>query len=178
MVAQEKSFLENTILTAWRKSGICPLNSSIFQEEDYTPSINTSSKLHVPQDYPSHIPFDFNIPDYAREDKGSSGICTSCLKAEEPDSDFGDDEELESIGSASSKDDDDDNDDEINQMSDDEEHCGVSLGEAGVGIVGQGNIEEEGNQCGHNREGPDMLQPQQLLEPDHIRLLSESDLTC
>ncbi|KIK83405.1 hypothetical protein PAXRUDRAFT_76110, partial [Paxillus rubicundulus Ve08.2h10] len=38
MAARAESFKEETILKAWRKSGINPLNLDIFTEEDYAPS--------------------------------------------------------------------------------------------------------------------------------------------
>lgn len=53
------SFLESTILSAWRRSGVHSLDPGIFGEQDYALSINPSSELYGPDDYSLHIPSDF-----------------------------------------------------------------------------------------------------------------------
>ncbi|KIJ08364.1 hypothetical protein PAXINDRAFT_18494 [Paxillus involutus ATCC 200175] len=53
MAARAESFKEETILKAWRKSGINPLNPDIFTKEDYAPSYSTSTNLHLPEMFPS-----------------------------------------------------------------------------------------------------------------------------
>ncbi|KAH7903405.1 DDE superfamily endonuclease-domain-containing protein [Hygrophoropsis aurantiaca] len=60
MKARGCSFKETTILQAWKKSGIRPINPNIFTEEDYAPSYETSTISHVPASYPKRLP---NAPD-------------------------------------------------------------------------------------------------------------------
>ncbi|KAJ3715225.1 hypothetical protein DFJ43DRAFT_1160523 [Lentinula guzmanii] len=50
------AFKESTILAAWRKSGICPLNPEIFTEADYAPSITSSTQIQLPKSFPKHLP--------------------------------------------------------------------------------------------------------------------------
>ncbi|KAF8150836.1 hypothetical protein B0H34DRAFT_630718, partial [Crassisporium funariophilum] len=67
MEAREKSFSENTILQAWKKSGIRPLNGvAVFTEADFAPSKNTSNRAHVPNTFPDdELPSDFDpLPMY------------------------------------------------------------------------------------------------------------------
>ena len=53
MEVRQKTFKESTIINAFRKSGCWPINPDVFTEEDYTPSITTSTtSTHVPSSYP------------------------------------------------------------------------------------------------------------------------------
>jgi hypothetical protein len=62
MAAQVTAFTENTILQAWRKCGIRPLNPGIFSAADFAPSQNTSTQLELPDTYPEQLPSDWEIP--------------------------------------------------------------------------------------------------------------------
>lgn len=53
MDVRSKTFKSTTIITAFRKSGCWPVNQDVFTDEDYAPSIPTStSSRHVPGSYP------------------------------------------------------------------------------------------------------------------------------
>ncbi|KAH7917211.1 hypothetical protein BV22DRAFT_998363, partial [Leucogyrophana mollusca] len=56
MKARDCDFKETTILQAWRKCGIWPLNPNIFTEEDYALSYKTSTTAHVPASFPKELP--------------------------------------------------------------------------------------------------------------------------
>lgn len=61
MAARTESFKETTILSAWRKSGISPLNPGMFTAEDFGPSIPSSFKAPLPNSFP--MPHDGNDPE-------------------------------------------------------------------------------------------------------------------
>lgn len=69
MNAREKSFSANTILQAWKKSGLRPLNGvQVFTEADFAPSKMTSNRAQVPDSYPIELPSDFDpLPMYQPE---------------------------------------------------------------------------------------------------------------
>lgn len=52
MVARGQAFLPETIKKAWAKCGIWPFNPNIFTDEDFAPSVSTSTKGHFPASYP------------------------------------------------------------------------------------------------------------------------------
>lgn len=52
MKARDIAFKEETILQVWKKSGIRPINPGIFTEEDYAPSYESSTQLHLPATFP------------------------------------------------------------------------------------------------------------------------------
>ncbi|KAF9067509.1 hypothetical protein BDP27DRAFT_1422803 [Rhodocollybia butyracea] len=54
--ARKTAFTERTILASWRKSGICPLNPSIFTDADFAPSIISSTKNQLPASFPRRLP--------------------------------------------------------------------------------------------------------------------------
>ncbi len=61
MNAREKSFSANTILQAWKKSGLRPFNGvQVFTEYDFAPSKTTSNRAQVPETYPNELPSDFD----------------------------------------------------------------------------------------------------------------------
>jgi hypothetical protein len=99
MAIRRAKFKPTTIISAFRKSGIRPLNPDIFTDEDYAPSIPTSTAAHVPSSYP-----------------------TQRLSAMPISAVFGDWEDDESaIDSDSSDEDYEDSDDESSNDSDDED---------------------------------------------------------
>lgn len=60
MQAQEKSFMENTILQAWKKCRIRELEGmKVFTEVDFAPSLNTSTCGAVPNSFPNKFPSNF-----------------------------------------------------------------------------------------------------------------------
>ncbi|KAJ3561060.1 hypothetical protein NP233_g10428 [Leucocoprinus birnbaumii] len=67
MSARNKAFKQETILKAWEKCGIRPLNPSIFKREDFAPSFNTSTILEKPESFPMELPSDFDIIDEVQE---------------------------------------------------------------------------------------------------------------
>lgn len=62
---QKWSFKDTTILQAWKKSGIHPFNPGIFTAADYTPSIPSSTKTHLPASFPRCLP---RAPDASSDD--------------------------------------------------------------------------------------------------------------
>ena len=71
MTAREWLFSEDTILHAWKKLGIRPLDGvKVFTDADFMPSINTSTdaNIQVPGSYLHEFPSDFEIPDDAEVD--------------------------------------------------------------------------------------------------------------
>ncbi|THU84574.1 hypothetical protein K435DRAFT_564347, partial [Dendrothele bispora CBS 962.96] len=52
MEARTSSFVEKTVLKAWEKSGIRPLNPGIFKPSDFAPSQASSTFMHVPSSFP------------------------------------------------------------------------------------------------------------------------------
>ncbi|KAJ3879596.1 hypothetical protein F5051DRAFT_349952, partial [Lentinula edodes] len=70
MAVRDLSFKESTIKTAWRKSGINPLNPEIFSEADFAPSIASSTKMQLPASYPTRLP---RGPDVASSDAEFDG---------------------------------------------------------------------------------------------------------
>lgn len=55
MEVHDQALTEDTIKTAWRKSGIFPFNHNIFMAEDFTTSHSTSTKSHLPISYPGYL---------------------------------------------------------------------------------------------------------------------------
>ncbi|KAJ4466958.1 hypothetical protein C8R41DRAFT_925924 [Lentinula lateritia] len=70
MAVRDLSFKESTIKTAWRKSGINPLNPEIFSEADFAPSIASSTRMQLPASYPTRLP---RGPDVASSDAEFDG---------------------------------------------------------------------------------------------------------
>ncbi|THU98481.1 DDE-domain-containing protein, partial [Dendrothele bispora CBS 962.96] len=56
MAVRVKSFTESNVSTAWRKSGIKPLDPDIFTEADFAPSLASSTTMHVPASFPQKLP--------------------------------------------------------------------------------------------------------------------------
>lgn len=65
MAARASAFKGSTILAAWRKSGICPLNPDIFTDADYAPSITTSTQIQLLKSFPRRLP---HAPDASSND--------------------------------------------------------------------------------------------------------------
>jgi hypothetical protein len=51
MAARELVLLLETIMKAWARCGICPLNPNIFTDAEFAPSTSTSTKGHFPASY-------------------------------------------------------------------------------------------------------------------------------
>lgn len=58
-------FQAQTILAAWAKSGIRPINPSIFTLDDFAPSADTSTESHLPPSFPTTTP---SFPDLSSDD--------------------------------------------------------------------------------------------------------------
>lgn len=56
MIVCAKSMLPETVLIAFRKSGLNPLDRTVFTEDDFAPSKASSTLAHVPHGYPADIP--------------------------------------------------------------------------------------------------------------------------
>lgn len=67
MIARTESFKESTVLSAWERSGIWPLNGNIFGEGDYGPSYSSSVNPPLPNSFP--VP-----PTAANNSPNSSGL--------------------------------------------------------------------------------------------------------
>jgi len=52
MKVREDTFTPELITTAWRKTGLYPLNPGVFTEFDYSPSQMTSTTVHYPPSFP------------------------------------------------------------------------------------------------------------------------------
>lgn len=78
MKARDDAFKEETIRSSFAKTGICPWNPNVFEEEDYAPSYPTSTVAHFPETYP--IPENFAVDD---DDTGDSDTDTSSLNSED-----------------------------------------------------------------------------------------------
>jgi hypothetical protein len=78
MAIRRASFKKETILQAWRKSGIRPLNPDIFTDDDYAPSIPTSTAAHVPSSYPTRSENNiFDSEDDSRNSENSEQVSDS-----------------------------------------------------------------------------------------------------
>ena len=53
---RKKAITPQLIIKAFRKTGISPFNPSIFSDNEYRPSMASSSTLHLPPSFPNHIP--------------------------------------------------------------------------------------------------------------------------
>lgn len=57
MDVRRTTFKESTIRAAWKKSGCWPIDRTVFKDDDYAPSILTStSSSHVPDSFPVPCP--------------------------------------------------------------------------------------------------------------------------
>ncbi|KAK0222228.1 hypothetical protein IW262DRAFT_1460528 [Armillaria fumosa] len=65
MKAQHAAFKSGTILKAWHKAGIRPINPDIFMETDYAPSYSSSTQMHIPESFPRKMP---SVPDASSDD--------------------------------------------------------------------------------------------------------------
>jgi hypothetical protein len=64
MKTREEAFSEGTITSAWIKCGIRPSANGVsgvdaFKAEQFAPSNNTSTKIHLPESFPTEPPSDF-----------------------------------------------------------------------------------------------------------------------
>ena len=74
MAARAKSVKEELILSAWRRSGIRPLNPDVFTEEDFAPSYASSTKPPLPVPFPS-LPDGFDSLEAPGSSSGGGGEC-------------------------------------------------------------------------------------------------------
>lgn len=65
LTVRSMTFQTQTIIAAWAKTGIRPLNPSIFTHEDFAPSSDTSIKDHLPPSFPTAMP---DFPDLSSDD--------------------------------------------------------------------------------------------------------------
>jgi hypothetical protein len=76
MGVRNKTFKSTTIISAFRKSGCWPINRDVFTDEDYAPSIPTSTtSCSVPSSFPVGTPdfeSDDEYPAYPMEDPNNS----------------------------------------------------------------------------------------------------------
>ena len=81
MAIRAKTFKPQTILSAFKKCGIRPLNCGVFNDEDFAPSITTSTTA-------THVPPSFRVPDIPRapgSDFNDDECCPACSRAEDSD---------------------------------------------------------------------------------------------
>lgn len=88
MGVRNQTFKATTIISAFKKSGIRPLNPAAFTDQDYAPSISTSTEAHVPSSYPTPI-----LPELIDEDSSN----------DEDDDDEDDDEDYQSTSDTGSE---------------------------------------------------------------------------
>lgn len=62
MEAREAGLRSSAVLDAWRRSGQHPLDPSIFSDEDYAPSMVSSTSTHLPPSFPIADPPVFENP--------------------------------------------------------------------------------------------------------------------
>ena len=69
---REKAVTEELIRMAFSKTGIYPVNRNVFSEEDFAPSMASSSSAHVPASFPDDVPSsDTAIPTDAESEEDS-----------------------------------------------------------------------------------------------------------
>lgn len=102
MAARAVSFKEDTILAAWRKSGICPLDPNIFTEADFAPSIPSSTQSQLPTTFPKRLP---RAPDASSDDAEFNAevlLATAHLMSEREEEDDSDSSDSDFVDSDSS----------------------------------------------------------------------------
>lgn len=104
MEARKEAFKTETIVSAFRKTGISPFNPNVFTTEDFAPSFPTSTVAHLPLTYPA-------ADDLQTESSTNSSRVP--LRTEENAADGEDDSDASSITTAESE----CSDDEENAMS-------------------------------------------------------------
>ena len=69
---REMAVMGDLIRTAFSKTGIYPINRNVFSEEDFAPSMASSSSAHVPASFPDDVPSsDMAIPTDAESEEDS-----------------------------------------------------------------------------------------------------------
>ena len=77
MAIRAKTFKAQTIMSAFKKCGIRPLDRGIFDDEDFAPSITTSTTdTHVPPSFPIS-----DTPRVLQPDFDSDEHCPACRDA-------------------------------------------------------------------------------------------------
>lgn len=78
MEVRHQTFKSTTIITAFRKSGCWPIDPNMFTEDDFAPSIPTStSARHVPNSFP------FDVPSNLGDDASSEGSASDSSSSED-----------------------------------------------------------------------------------------------
>ena len=81
MAIRAATFKPQTIMSAFKKCGIRPLNSGVFNDEDFAPSITTSTAaIHVPPSFP--IP---DVPGTLESDFDDNECCPACSHVKDSD---------------------------------------------------------------------------------------------
>jgi hypothetical protein len=92
--AHKSAFQEDTIISAFKSSGICPLNPNVFTSADFAPSYSTSTQSQLPDGYPTVIRYEDNkFHDGWDPLERPAGVADS-----DSDSDSSDDEEAIVLG--------------------------------------------------------------------------------
>jgi hypothetical protein len=90
MAAQKLAFLPETIMKAWARCGICPLNPKIFSDADFVSSTSTSTKGHVPTSYPAEFygkESDLDRDENEDEDAHGGDMCNEDRELDDNDDD-------------------------------------------------------------------------------------------
>jgi hypothetical protein len=88
MAIRAATFKPQTVLSAFRKCGIRPLDPKVFSDEDFAPSIATSTTA-------THVPPSFPIPDNSEflESDDSDECCLACSRGDDGESESEDDDD-------------------------------------------------------------------------------------
>lgn len=95
-VARRKAFKETTILQAWKKSGLRPINPSIFTTADFAPSHSSSFECHAPSTFPSKMP---HVPDASSDVEHFDPSAHALASGSSGESEFGCNSDDEHSGS-------------------------------------------------------------------------------
>jgi hypothetical protein len=101
MAARKLAFLPETIMKAWARCGICPLNPKIFSDADFAPSASTSTKGHVLTSYPAKFygeESDLDRDENEDEDAHDGDTCNEDRELDDNDDDGSDSSVLHGYG--------------------------------------------------------------------------------
>jgi len=101
MAIRKATFKSTTVLQAFKKSGIKPLNPDVFTDYDFAPSVPTSTAAHVPTSYPTT-----RLSALPVEDEESEGSAEESDSSDEDYNDSDGDSESESDSDSSTSSDD------------------------------------------------------------------------
>jgi len=86
MAIRAATFKPQTILSAFRKCGICPLDRQVFSDEDFAPSIATSTTA-------THVPPSFPVPAIPKFSEPNDQCCCACSHDDDSKSESESDDE-------------------------------------------------------------------------------------